>query len=105
MNRNECEQAIREHMENIVEALHQYAPNCQYLTLAYITDEEDSSIMFNNRCHDEDADAPINFHCTYQEPRKATYTEMLNWIAEHEQVKEDFLKAFPGMTDRFEEDN
>ena len=71
MTRQECEQAILQKMEEIVDIYHEYHPEGTYLTLAYI-DDGDRYITFNNRCwrfsdpsegeDGADADTPIDFH-------------------------------------------
>ena len=105
MDRRSCEQAITSHMEKIIEVLHQYAPNCHYLSLAYIADEDGESIMFNNDYSEADCDTPISYHSSFDDAGVISYTQMLDWIAEHGQVKEDFINAFPNMASKFEEDN
>ena len=52
MTRQECEKAIEQKLREIVEVYHQYNSQGDYLSMAYINDEDGCSIMCNNRSWD-----------------------------------------------------
>lgn len=63
MERKECEKAIYQKLQEIVEIYNEYNPKGKYISLSSIYDENDGgrSFSFNNQYWDEDADMGIQF--------------------------------------------
>lgn len=63
MTRKECESKIAEHMEAIIEIVHQYSPDCRYLSAGYIEQDGNKSYHFNNESFEATSTvAPIDFY-------------------------------------------
>lgn len=60
MNRARCEAKIMEHMEAIVDILHEYAPECKYLSLSYIQGTGGAHLCASNAYFAEDKKKPID---------------------------------------------
>lgn len=61
--RLQCEDAILEHLKEIVQLVHQYAPDCNYLSMSYVGD----SVFFNNSHWSDDADYPLDRYIVLSE--------------------------------------
>ena len=80
MTQKECETKIAEHMEAIVEILHEYSPRCKYLSMAYIAQCGSESISFNNAHFNDitDAKKPIDHRKVLRKTTTTTYTPGTN---------------------------
>lgn len=65
MTRAECEAKLIEHMEAMVEILHQHSPNSTYLCAMWSESENGEFFTINNECFNQEApdrDTPVYCH-------------------------------------------
>lgn len=70
MTRQECEKAIMKKAREMVDILHQYAPEGNHLSLAYINEDGDGYISIHNCYWNEDKENPIDCSETNEDINK-----------------------------------